>query len=38
MNCGAITEEEALDTGLTLDELRSRSFVKIMKGRRAAAQ
>ncbi|MCU1229101.1 MAG: phosphoenolpyruvate kinase [Acidobacteria bacterium] len=36
MNCGAITEEEALDTGLTLDELRSRSFVKIMKGRRAA--
>jgi citrate lyase beta subunit len=34
MNCGAITESEALDTGLTLDELRSRSFVKIMKGRR----
>ncbi len=37
MNCGAITEDEALGTGLTLDELRSRSFVKIMKGRRAAA-
>jgi citrate lyase beta subunit len=36
LNCGAITEEEALATGLTLDELRSRSFVKIMKGRRAA--
>ncbi|HVT02005.1 MAG TPA: phosphoenolpyruvate kinase [Thermoanaerobaculia bacterium] len=35
VNCGAITEEEALGTGLTLDELRSRSFVKIMKGRRA---
>lgn len=35
MNCGAITEAEALGTGLTLDELRSRSFVKIMKGRRA---
>jgi citrate lyase beta subunit len=34
LNCGAITEEEALATGLTLDELRSRSFVKIMKGRR----
>jgi len=34
VNCGAITEEEALGTGLTLDELRSRSFVKIMKGRR----
>ncbi|HJW94484.1 MAG TPA: phosphoenolpyruvate kinase [Thermoanaerobaculia bacterium] len=36
LNCGAITEDEALATGLTLDELRSRSFVKIMKGRRAA--
>ena len=34
LNCGAITEEEALQTGLTLEELRSRSFVKIMKGRR----
>ncbi|HEX8152559.1 MAG TPA: phosphoenolpyruvate kinase [Thermoanaerobaculia bacterium] len=34
LNCGAITEQEALATGLTLDELRSRSFVKIMKGRR----
>ncbi|MEO8218734.1 MAG: phosphoenolpyruvate kinase [Acidobacteriota bacterium] len=33
VNCGAITEEEALVTGLTLDELRTRSFVKIMKGR-----
>ena len=28
------TEEEALATGLTLDELRSRSFVKILAGRR----
>ncbi len=37
LNCGAITEEEALSTGLTLEELRSRSFVKIMKGRRTAA-
>jgi citrate lyase beta subunit len=36
LNCGAITEEEALATGLTLNELRSRSFVKIMKGRREA--
>ncbi len=35
MNCGAITEKEAMVTGLTLEELRSRSFVKIMKGRRA---
>ena len=28
--CGAITEEEALATGLTLEELRSRSFLKIL--------
>ena len=34
LNCGAITEAEALATGLTVDELRSRSFVKILKGRR----
>jgi citrate lyase beta subunit len=34
MNCGAITEQEAVDkSGLTLDELRSRSFVRILKGR-----
>jgi hypothetical protein len=32
--CGAITEEEALATGLTLDEIRSRSFYKILEGRR----
>jgi citrate lyase beta subunit len=37
LNCGAITEEEALATGLTLEELRSRSFVKIMKGRRESS-
>ena len=37
LNCGAITEDEALATGLTLDELRSRSFVKIMRGRRGQA-
>ncbi|MBS1735315.1 MAG: phosphoenolpyruvate kinase [Bacteroidetes bacterium] len=36
MNCGAITEEEALVTGLTLDEIRSRSFYKILQGRRTA--
>jgi malate synthase len=34
MNCGAVTEEEALATGLSLDELRSRSFLKILEGRR----
>jgi citrate lyase beta subunit len=34
INSGALSEQEALATGLTLDELRSRSFVKILKGRR----
>ena len=34
MNCGAITEEETLATGLKLDEIRSRSFFKILEGRR----
>jgi hypothetical protein len=34
MSCGAITEAEALATGLTLDELRTRSFLKILQGRR----
>jgi citrate lyase beta subunit len=34
MNCGAITEEEALATGLTTDEIRSRSFYQILEGRR----
>jgi len=33
--CGAVTEEEALATGLSLDEIRSKSFVKIMAARRA---
>lgn len=32
--CGAITEEEAQATGLSLEELRSRSFLKILEGRR----
>ncbi len=34
LNCGAITEKEALASGLTLDEIRSRSFYKILQGRR----
>jgi len=35
MNCGALTEREALEmTGLSLDELRGRSFLKILNGRR----
>jgi citrate lyase beta subunit len=37
MNCGAITEEEAIEkSGLTLAELRGRSFVKILKSRSRA--
>jgi hypothetical protein len=32
--CGAITEEEALATGLSLDEIRSRSFLRILQARR----
>lgn len=34
MNCGAISEEEATATGLTIEEIRSRSFYKILQGRR----
>jgi citrate lyase beta subunit len=32
--CGAVTEQEALLTGLSLEEIRSKSFVKIMAARR----
>jgi citrate lyase beta subunit len=35
--CGAVTEHEAQATGLSLDEIRSKSFVKIMAARRAQA-
>lgn len=36
INCGAITEDEAVElSGLTLPELRSASFVKILKNRQA---
>ncbi len=34
LNSGAITEEEVLATGLTLEEIRSRSFKKILEGRK----
>ena len=35
INCGALTEEEAVAmTGVTLDELRGRSFVRILEHRR----
>ena len=36
VNCGAINEKEAVElSGLTLPELQSASFVKILKGRQA---
>ncbi len=34
IGCGAITEGEATATGLTIQEIRSRSFVKILKARK----
>ena len=34
LNSGAITEEEVLVTGLTLDEIRGRSFKKILENRK----
>ena len=34
INCGAITEDEARGTGLTLEEIRGRSFLKILNQRR----
>src|SRR5262249_35677768 len=36
VNCGAMSEAEAIErSGLTLDELRGRSFVKILANRRS---
>jgi len=34
LTCGALTEEEALATGLTVEELRSKSFVKVVENRK----
>jgi len=34
LNCGAISEEEVKATGLTIDEIRTRSFLKILEGRK----
>jgi len=33
--CGAVRDDEALATGLSLEEIRTRSFVKILDGRTA---
>ena len=35
ISCGAILEEDAEQTGLTLDEIRTRSFKKILEGRQS---
>ena len=37
VNCGALTEQEALGTGLTIGEFRGRSFLKILQNRRQKA-
>lgn len=34
LNCGAISLDDVTSTGLTLDEIRSKSFVQIVQGRR----
>lgn len=34
LNCGAISEADALATGLSIEEIRTRSFLKILEGRR----
>ena len=37
INCGAITEDDAIArTGLTVEELRTRSFLRILEGRRSS--
>ncbi len=38
INCGAISEKEALATGLSLEEIRSRSFYRILQGRKAMSE
>lgn len=37
INCGAVSEEEVLATGLTMEEIRTRSFYRILEGRRKQA-
>lgn len=34
LNCGALTEDEVAATGITLEELRSRSFLQIVENRK----
>ncbi len=35
LNCGAISEEEILQTGLSLEEVKGKSFLKILERRRS---
>ena len=37
-SCGALTDAEVLQSGLTLEELRGKSFVKILEGRKLVNQ
>ncbi len=37
MNCGAIEEKEVTATGLSMEEIRTRSFLRILQGRRRSA-
>lgn len=37
INCGALTEDEALATGITIEELHERSFLKIVANRATAS-
>jgi len=37
VNCGAFSEDEACSAGLTIEELRGRSFLKILNQRKAQA-
>lgn len=34
LNCGALSEEQVLATGLSIEEIQTRSFLKILEGRR----
>jgi citrate lyase beta subunit len=38
LSCGALTQDEALAAGVSLEELRGRSFVKMLNARRAAGK
>ncbi|MEX2327248.1 MAG: aldolase/citrate lyase family protein, partial [Pseudomonadales bacterium] len=38
LNCGALTEEDVVRTGITLDELKGRSFLRIVENRTQATE